>query len=92
MFANISVLVYRDGRIKGLNTLGRSSTIVYKADNKCDSDYFSLHKHLLNVSTLKGKNLLPLGANSFLLEQTLLSEGDNICHRVASPELLECTA
>ena len=28
-----------------------------------------------NWSPLKGKNLLPLGANSFLLEKTLLSEG-----------------
>ena len=27
-------------------------------------------------STLKGKNLLPLGANSFLLEQTPLEKGD----------------
>ena len=29
-------------------------------------------------STLKGKNLLPLGANSFLLEQTLFQKGTGV--------------
>ena len=30
------------------------------------------------VSTLKGKNLLPTGANVFLLEQTPFSEGSKV--------------
>ena len=34
-----------------------------------------LQSTLWKVSALKGKNLLPVGANSFLLEQTLFQKG-----------------
>ena len=37
-------------------------------------------------STLKGKNLLPEGVNSFLLELTLFRRGLNGKMRVAAPE------
>ena len=34
--------------------------------------------HAVKGSTLKGKNLLPRGANSFLLEETSFQKGDNL--------------
>ena len=37
-------------------------------------------------STLNGKNFLPKGANSFLLELTPFQKGENYFDRVASPE------
>ena len=39
-------------------------------------------------AALKGKNLLPLGANSFLLEHLFFSEGDKTKKRLPS---LKCT-
>ena len=48
-----------------------------KGDNYCDFHLALLHKNPPEKgSTLKGKNLLPLGANSFLLEWTLFQKGD----------------
>ena len=53
--------------LRGFDTLVRSSTTSAKGDNFCfpaSLDTFTFEKG----STLKGKNLLPQGANSFLLE------------------------
>ena len=48
------------------------SCIYYKGDNFCDFLFAFLHANsLLKKGPLKGKNLLPRGANSFLLEQIL---------------------
>ena len=45
------------------------SVMFYKGDNFCDFLFTFLHTNPFEKeSTLKGKNLLPWGANSFLLE------------------------
>ena len=55
--------------LKCLDTHGRFSTIFNKGDNFCDLLFAVLHMvPLQRGPTLKGKNLLPVGANSFLLE------------------------
>ena len=55
--------------LRRLDTLGRFSIIFNKGDNFFDFLIAFLHnKSLGKGSTLKGKNLLPKGANSFLLE------------------------
>ena len=66
--------------LKGLDTLGRCSPILFKGDNFCDFLFAFLNnkpflkkptlkgKNRFLRSTLKGKNLLPRGANSFLLK------------------------
>ena len=53
-----------------LNILGIFKTFVGKGDNFCDCLVASLatESFFEKKSTLKGKNLLPLGANSFRLE------------------------
>ena len=48
---------------------GKFSTIVYKRANFCDFICIPAHESPPEKgSTLQGKNLLPWGANSFLLE------------------------
>ena len=56
--------------LKGCDTPGRLSPILYKGDNFCDILFIFSDKQFPSEkgSTLKGKNLLPMGANSFLLE------------------------
>ena len=55
--------------LKGTHTLGRFSANLYKGDNFCDSVCSPAHQiPFEKESALKGKNLLPGGANSFLLE------------------------
>ena len=59
--------------LRGLYTPIRFST-VFKEDNFCDC--FPAHKGPTEKgSSLKGKNLLPLGTNSFLFEKTLFQRG-----------------
>ena len=55
------------GMFKGLDTLGRVFAILYKGDNFVTC-YYEYQIASEKGSILKGKNLLPLGANSFLLE------------------------
>ena len=47
------------GCLRGMDTLSMAATLLK-----------SFWLSSINGSTLKGKNLLPLGANSFLLEET----------------------
>ena len=56
--------------LRGLDTLSGFSAIVCKGDNINVFLFALMHIKLLlkKGSTLKGKNLLPPGANSFLLE------------------------
>ena len=55
----------------GLDTLGRFSAIFLKGGN-----FVTAHFHSYSSgSTLKGKNLLPLGANSFLSELSPFQKG-----------------
>ena len=64
--------------IKGFDTLGTLSTIFYKGDNFCDQVSFPVQKSPEKGCTLKGKNLLPWGANSFLLEWTPIQKRDKM--------------
>ena len=83
------------------DTHDRYSAIFYKGDNFCVFLYALLHpKPFWKGSTVKGKNLLPMGANSFLLEYThwskffpftvdpFLKGRQNNNDRVASPEII----
>ena len=70
--------------LRGLHTFGRFLAILYKAENFCD--FFIALQHarfpLKRGSTLKGKNLLPLGANSFLrVSKLFLSIVDSFSER-----------
>ena len=64
--------------LRRLYTFVSFSAILSKKDNFCDFPFAFLHiKSRLKEkqrSTLKGKHLLPLGANAFLFEQTLLQK------------------
>ena len=55
-----------------MDTPGGFSAIFFMADNFHDFLFAFLHKQIpsKNGYTLKRKNLLPLGANSFVLEYT----------------------
>ena len=58
---------------RGLDTFGRFSAIFYKGDNFCDLR-FAFHNNYScrkKGSSLKGKNSIPLGINSFLLKYTI---------------------
>ena len=57
--------------------VGRFSSTAYKGSNFCDFLFASPAQLVLSEkeSTLKGKNLLPLGANSFVSEKTTFLQG-----------------
>ena len=56
-------------KLKGTGLLGRFSTIFTRATTSVLPVYFLVHQNPSEKGpTLKGKNMLPLGANSFLLE------------------------
>ena len=72
----------------GRDTLGKFSAIFYKGDNFC---YFLFVSCIPNPfckrSTLKGKNLLQRGANSFLLCRPLFRRKKNNYERVVPMKL-----
>ena len=57
----------------------------YKGDNFCDFLFALLYTNPYpkKGSTLKGKNLLPIGANSFLLEEIPFSDGSETKQKLA---------
>ena len=64
--------------LKDLDMLGWFLPFFYKEDNFCDFVCFPSHKAPSEKRcTLKGKNLLPMGANSFLLGYTSFQKGSN---------------
>ena len=73
-FTSCSIIV---GKIRRIDIFGRFSVTFYKGDNFCDFLLIFLYTNplLKKGSALKGKNLLPKGANSFLLEQTPFQKG-----------------
>ena len=77
--------------IRGLDSFGRFSLIFYKGENFCDFLFVfcsvSSQVPFLKGSTLKGKNLLPLGSKFFPFRVDLFSEGSkNYFGRVVSLE------
>ena len=73
----------------GLNITVRSSAISDRGDNLCVFLFIScISEPILKRSfALNGKNLLPKGANSYLLRVNPFSEGrPTFSYKVASPE------
>ena len=53
--------------LRGLDTVDSTSAIIFfEKKTKSVTDFFQAHQTPGKRSTLKGKNLLPRGANSFL--------------------------
>ena len=82
LYGNIclSEIIWAVRSEKELDTLDRFYAISAKGDNFCDFLFsFQYTKSLLKKgSTLKGKNLLPRGANSFLLDWTPFQTREHI--------------
>ena len=71
--------------LKGLDTPVWFFPMFYKEEKFCDFLFALLHtKSLLKRSTQKGKNLLPKGANSFLLEYPFQKVRQNNFDRITS--------
>ena len=82
-FLEVKLSIYLNRRVFVMHC-GQYNRVWRKGDNICDFLFAFLDT---KGSTLKGKNLLRLGANSFLFRVDPFSEGrQNNFDRVVSPE------